>query len=320
MAQALLAAGELAITTHVNPDADGIGSALALAHALRRRGLRPLLYSADPVPRSCQFMPGVEGIVQVADAAAARALPPVETLVAVDCGAADRIGDVAELRHSRVLVIDHHVGRGDFGDHRLVRPRSECTARLIDEVVAALELPRDATHATCCFAGLVFDTGRFMHANTGPETFRLAAALADTGIDIGAINRALSYTRCPDDLAREALAIERLRVDADEPRLAGIALDAAALERVGRPDDWGETIEIPRSLAGVEIAYLMREAPDRASVRCSLRCNPPWVVRPVAEHFGGGGHDCAAGCTIEGDLDRAREHLLPALRAAFGSG
>ena len=94
--------------------------------------------------------------------------------------------------------------------------------------------------------------------------------------------------------------------------LAG--LDRAA---VGEPEDWGELVEFPRSLAGNQIAYLMRERPDRSAVRISLRSNPPFAVAPVAAAFGGGGHQQAAGCTFPGNLDAALKDVLPRLRRAL---
>ena len=113
------------------------------------------------------------------------------------------------------------------------------------------------------------------------------------------------------------MGLEQLRVDKAEPRIAGIALSVADRKALGEDvDDWGDLVEIPRSLRGVEVAYLLREQSD-GTVRASLRSNPPYEVGPVAQHFGGGGHLQAAGCTIEGEFKAVQRALLKRLRAVL---
>jgi len=73
-------------------------------------------------------------------------------------------------------------------------------------------------------------------------------------------------------------------------------------------------VEIPRSLAGNQVAYLLREGKDRKTVRCSMRSNPPFEVGLIAQALGGGGHRQAAGCTFMGDLTAAQREILPRLR------
>ena len=75
----------------------------------------------------------------------------------------------------------------------------------------------------------------------------------------------------------------------------------------------------PRSLAGNQVAYLLREAKDGKSVRCSMRSNPPYEVGAVAQALGGGGHRQAAGCTIVGDLANAHGEVLARLRAQLAA-
>ena len=191
---------------------------------------------------------------------------------------------------------------------------AESTGVAVSRLLTELGQPIDRSIAECLYTTIVFDTGRFMHSNTTAHTFRWTAKLLETGIDAAAINRALSYTKKPHDLLIQKMGIENLQVDTQEPRLAGIVLSAAAIAAVGEPEDWGDLVEIPRSLAGNQVAYLLRESKDRKTVRCSMRSNPPFEVGPVAQSFGGGGHRQAAGCTFQGDLAAAQREILPQLR------
>ncbi|MHC5068548.1 MAG: DHH family phosphoesterase [Planctomycetota bacterium] len=313
----LKTAETVAITTHINPDGDGVGAALALALALGRAGKQVDLRCPTPVTQQLAYLPGFADWQVLEDEAAAAALPAVDVLISVDCGDLKRLGAVAACPRATLINIDHHASNDDFGDLNLVDVGAACTTLVIERVLLALGVAVDAAIAECLYTGLVFDTGRFMHSNTGPEEFRFAARLADTGLDLAAVNRRLCYTLSPADLQARRLGIERLVVDEQDPRLAGIALTEADMKSIGDIDDWGELVELARSLSGVEVAYMMRQ-PEVGVLRCSLRANPPFEVSPVAIHFGGGGHKQAAGCTVEStDFTGTLAELRTRLRAAL---
>jgi phosphoesterase RecJ-like protein len=313
-ARALTAATTIAITTHLNPDGDGVGSGLALLHALERLGKRVRFVCPGPVSRIYAFLPGYDRIEAVADAPAAARQEAVEVLISCDAGDRQRLGHTALIAHRTLINLDHHITNSRFGTVNLVDVGAESSGVVVERLLRRLKVALDRTLASCLYTTIVFDTGRFMHSNTTAHTFRWTARLLATGIDAAMINRSLTYTRTMHDLTIQRLGIEHLSVDGEEPRLAGISLSAADIAAVGEPEDWGELVELPRSLAGNQIAYLMREAKDRASVRVSMRSNPPYEVGGVAQALGGGGHLQAAGCTVEGDLAAAREAVIPALR------
>lgn len=313
-AKALATASSIVITTHINPDGDGIGATLALRAALQAPGRTVRVVCPSPVASIYNFLPGFAAIEVLDSEASARRRKPCDVLLSVDCGDIQRLGAVAGWRHGCLINLDHHVAGRPFGDIALVDGKVACTGQQVERLLKAAKIPLDASIATCLYTGLVFDTGRFMHGNTGAAEFRFAARLLATGIDGAAINRQLTYCRTPHDLAIEALGLKRLRIDED-PRLAGIALSKVDIAKAGAPEDWGDLVDIPRSLRGVEIAYLAREQDD-GSVRVSLRSNPPVAISPVAQHFDGGGHRQAAGCTLtHGSLRQALADLLPRLRA-----
>ena len=317
-AEAIEGAGSIAITTHIGPDGDGVGAALALDRALRALGKRVTLRFPSVVAAHLDFLPGYDRIRALEDEAAARRAKPVDLLVSVDCGDLERLGAVRHLRRGALLNIDHHVSNDRFGDRNLVDAKAACTTMIIHRLLVRLDAAIDVPIAECLYTGLVFDTGRFMHSNTDAAVFRFAARLLGYGIDAAAINRKLTYTLSPQLLQAQRLGIERMEVDRSEPRVAGFGFSAADIAGLGEIDDWGELIEIPRSLRGVEVAWFLREQPDRKSVRCSLRSNPPYAVGPVAKTLGGGGHAQAAGCTVPGDLASVRRKLLPMLRNCLG--
>jgi phosphoesterase RecJ-like protein len=310
-------AEDVVLTTHINPDGDGIAASLALYHALKAMGKRVRFYCPSEVAEIYGFLPYFKQLKVVDDEQKARRLKATDLLISSDCGDLKRLGAVATMRHAALLNLDHHASNDRFGHCNVVDIKAASTGVVVEKLLKRLGVQLDQTIATCIYTTLVFDTGRFMHSNTTAAVFRLSAKLLDTGIDASAINRALSYTKRPIDLAVQRLGLEKLTVDTKESRIAGIALSVADRASLGEEvDDWGELKEIPRSLHGVEVAYLLREQKD-GTVRASLRSNPPFEVGPIAQHFGGGGHLQAAGCTIEGDFAKVRRELLKHLRTIF---
>jgi phosphoesterase RecJ-like protein len=319
VARLLTSSTDLVLTTHRNPDGDGLGAGCALALGLRRLGKRVRFIVPTPLVSTYRFLPGFADITLVADGSAAAAQTPTELLVSLDCGDRERLGACVAIAHGQLLNLDHHETNTRFGHQNLVDVRAESTGVMVWQLLRRLRVSIDRDLATCIYTTLTYDTGRFLHPNTTPRVHRIAAALMATGIDASLIERCLSYDRTPKDFAIQRLGLEHLAVDED-PRLAGIALAAADIAPLLPVEDWGDLVEFPRSLRGVEVAYLMRESADRATVRCSLRSNPPYAVGPVAERFGGGGHRQAAGCTFSGNLIEARREILPLLRAALAAG
>lgn len=313
-AKAIANAGSIIITTHINPDGDGVGAGLALMHALKGMGKQVRFCCPSKVVSMYAFLPGFERITVVEDEATAAKTKRADLIISCDAGDLERLGDVAKVKRTTLINLDHHVTNTRFGDINVVDVDAESTGVVVEKLLRRMKVPLDRKLGECLYTTIVFDTGRFMHSNTTAHTFRWTAKLLDTGIDAAAINRALAYTKKPHDLLIQKMGIENLLVDAQEPRLAGIVLSAAAIAAVGEPEDWGDMVEIPRSLAGNQVAYLLREGKDRKTVRCSMRSNPPFEVGPVAQALGGGGHRQAAGCTFIGDLAAAQREILPKLR------
>jgi phosphoesterase RecJ-like protein len=313
-ARAIADAADIVLTTHINSDADGIGTSLALAIALERLGKR-VRFACPTRPASIYaFLPRF-GMARTIDTdEAAKAMPACDLLLSSDCGDLKRLGACALIPHGKLLNLDHHATNDRFGDLNLVDEVATCSGMVAAKLLDRLDVDLDREIADNLYATLVFDTGRFMHSNTDAAAFRFAARLADLGVDVSAINRALTYTKKPHDLAVTRLGIERLRVDEQEPRLAGIALSKEDIAAVGEPEDWGEMVDVPRSLAGNQVAYLMRESKDGKTTRVSMRSNPPFQVAPVAQAFGGGGHLQAAGATFPGSLAECLREMIPRLR------
>jgi phosphoesterase RecJ-like protein len=295
---------------HVHPDADVLGTLLALGQALEARGWTVTYGGPHPAPQALHFLPGVDRYAQMA-----RVDAPLDLAVLTDCPNPDRTeGLLAQARQAgaRIVNIDHHHDNRRYGDVDWVEPRAAATGEMVHSLLVALEAPVTASIATNLFTAIHTDTGSFRYSNVTPETFRIASALVAAGADPAFVSNQLYERRPPQALRWLGETLARVELSPDG-QVAWLALPAGAV-----PETFVEAedlVNYPRSVGSVRVACLLRERD--AVVKVSLRGKGEVDVSRIAARFGGGGHPNAAGCTLPGPLDQATHRVLDAVRAAL---
>ncbi len=317
VAAALEAPGRIAITTHVNPDGDGLGSAVGLVHLLRARGRDAVIANPTPTPPRFEFLfrdlPGVD-----------RSGDAVRELRRADCIVVLDIADTARLGHlgptvaehgAPVVCVDHHASPGTLPEGpRYVDSGAAATGELIYEIAVANGWAVEVPAARALYVALVTDTGGFRFSNTHPRTLRIAADLLETGIDPESIYLDV-YANAPE--GRPRLLAETLQTLVVEPEigLAWLTVPRGALDRYqATADDLDGVVEHPRSIAGVRLAVMFREV-SQGRVKASFRSVGDVDVARFAHALGGGGHAKAAGVAIPGTLAEVQARVLDAARA-----
>lgn len=297
VAERLKAADVVHVVTHIRPDADAVGSASALAMALRSLGLTVdvRIGQNEPWPENLSTIPGVRDVIIGTE------LPADGLVVTTDCASLDRTGQfrhALEADPSRVVVIDHHASNPGFGDLNLVLP-SESTTVIIRELMGYLGAEMTPEIAYCLYAGLVTDTGSFRWGT--PRMHRLAAELLEHGVEPRSAGMDLMDAVSAEDLrlmgevmagmqtlSAGALTMSVLRID--DAHLSG--MNQTAVESI---------IEYSRALTGSDIGVVFKEIhPGYWSV--SLRSTVVNVAEVAAVH-GGGGHIPAAGYSVAGPVE-----------------
>lgn len=307
IAAELMKHGSFAICGHVNPDGDCIGSTLGLANALRSVGkeVHPLVADDDPVSPSFSFMPGFDSLIP-----ASEFHEGFDVFVMVDAPNAQRIGEAAEAVKQRAkltITIDHHAVPERQSQLSYTDPDSASTTLLIWEIAKMLGISEGSEGlrcvAECCYAGLLTDTGRFMHQNANYDAFAGATEMVACGIPTGSIATHLFQERTMASVQLDSLAISHMRlVGKGDVALSWISI--ADMEGLGATKDDAENAIAPiRSIGGVDVACLLKER--EGCVRGSLRAKNDVDVAAIAREFGGGGHRAAAGFTLECSLDEA---------------
>ena len=308
------------LMTHIRPDADGMGSQLALADALTALGKRPRVVVASNIPPRYDFLdPG--GTIIERYRPANTTFKDADVSIILDTGTWNQIGDYGDFLKTfekPKVVIDHHQTQDDLGGTAFVDTSAEACGRLTYELIRALDAPISPAAANHLFMALATDTGWFRHPNATAQTFRLAAELVALGAEPSPLYEKL-YEDAP--LARLRLSgksLERLQTRANgQVAFTEVYMtDYAATGAV--PGDTEDLINQPRSVAGVEVAVIFIEQPE-GGTKISFRARSRVDVAALAQQFGGGGHRLAAGARSNGPLPAVRDEVLAAIDAALAS-
>ncbi|MCD6505435.1 bifunctional oligoribonuclease/PAP phosphatase NrnA [Candidatus Poribacteria bacterium] len=303
------------ISTHVNPDGDALGSQLALYSLLRDMGKSVDAVNTDPVPRIYRFLP-FSGIIQRHEKG--RSYRP-EYLIVLDAGGFERIGrDLAgSIKPERgILNIDHHSECLPFGDLNFIDPDACATSEIILRLIRLMRIPLGRERAVCLYTGILTDTGGFRFSNVTPDCLRAAADLVQEGVDVQRIYETVYETNTFGRVKLLGEALNTLRLD-ESGRIAWIYVTGEMFRRTGTGlEDLEGFINHVRSVDGVEVAMMFVELnPSRTKV--SLRSRNEINVARIASLFDGGGHERAAGCTIDLPIHRAIKAVMDVVKEAF---
>jgi phosphoesterase RecJ-like protein len=306
-------AQRVALACHVNPDGDALGALLGVSLSLRSLGKTTYpTWGSNPVvtPPSLTFMPGVDSLVQPGDIPA-----EIDLFVALDCGAAHRLGSTEEVaRGSDPLInIDHHPGNDNFGTLNIVVDSASSTSEIVAFLMKDVGVEFDHDIATCLYTGVVTDTGRFQYGNSSPETLRLAADLLSYGVEAPQIalqvfeSAPFSYLKLLGRVLERAALFEEQRfvyswITRKDLKDTGVGADETDL-----------LIDAVRTTRDADVAAIFKEQKD-GNYRVSLRSksgpgNPVVSVGEIARAHGGGGHELAAGYTAV-DVESAVQDIL----------
>jgi bifunctional oligoribonuclease and PAP phosphatase NrnA len=300
-------AQRVCLACHIRPDADALGSMVAVARALHDRGHSVVASFGDPfeVPAILSFLPGLELLSRPG---AFPATP--EVMMTFDASSVDRLGELAgsAAAAAELIVVDHHASYTGFGSVSLVDPAAAATAVLAAELIGRLGVPLTRDIAVGLYAGLVTDTGSFRFGATTPEVHELAARLLRAGVDPAAVSREL-YDRAPFGyLGMLAAALRRAQLDRSAARGLGLVwttVTKADREPAKLPLDAAEAVidEIRRT-DQAEVAVVLKE--DDAGVwQVSVRSKDVVDVGRACAELGGGGHVRAAGFSYTGSANEA---------------
>ena len=293
------------LTSHARPDGDAIGSALACAQILRLMGKQAEVVMRDGVPRIYQRLPFADKVVQ-----SEQINGSYEAAIILECDSVQRTR--LEGLEGRFLInIDHHHSGRPFAHVNWIDPTAVATAEMVYRLAREAGVEISPEIATCLYTALVTDTGSFMFEGTNERTFALARDLVLAGADPVHCARNVYFGHSTAKMRLLGAALSNLH---REGPIASIWVTQEQMERCqAKEEDCEGLVNYALSIQDVEVAAFFRELPD-GRYRLSLRSKGKLNVASVAERFGGGGHKCASGCSLDGPLSAAIGRVMAQLR------
>lgn len=288
------------LAAHEHPDGDALGSVLALRLILQKLGKNvEVAINPQAVPFKYNFLPGVNCMK-------AKVNPESPfVLVALECGAKSRLGEIEDLEGKTAVFvnIDHHPDNENFGDINIVDPESAAVCALIFQLANRLGVDLDYSIALCLYVGIVTDTGRFQYNNTTPQILQIAKELLTYGLDPYQIYRKIFENQTLNSLKLFSLVIDRAEFD-ENSRMISSYLTQQDFDKT--EIEYHETenyIDFLRAIRDVEVAVFLKEI-EKGVYRVGLRSTGRVDVGKIANSFEGGGHSLAAGFTSKEDREK----------------
>jgi phosphoesterase RecJ-like protein len=303
----------LLLTSHARPDGDAIGSVLALAEVLDQLGCKVDVVLVDPIPYIYRTLPNLHRIHHTASANDVDPDPTTPAIL-LECDGIARTG-LLGLEGRTLVNIDHHASGRLFGSINWIDEHACAVAAMVYRIAVAAEVEITPSLATCLYAAIASDTGSFTYSSTTAETFAIVYDLAVKGANPAQISRDLYFSNPVSKIRLLGTALSHLQT---EGPIAWAWVTSEEMIRAGADaEDCEGVVNYLISIAGIEAAVFLREVADTSQFRLSIRSKGKLDVSHVAEHFGGGGHRTASGCTLDGPLNVAIDRILTQLRAGL---
>lgn len=297
-AKTLLSHENILILTHKNPDGDTMASAAALCSALQRGGRTAYLYPNPQVKD--KLRPFVEAYF-------APAGYQYKYVVAVDIATEGLLPQGYEGMVN--LCIDHHPTNSHYAAAELVKAEKSSCAEAVMELILNINTDITQEEATLLYIGLSTDTGCFQYANTNAATLRAGAELLRLGANNKLVNQVFFRKVSRARLLLESMIYANMDYYRDgRITVATVTLDM--MKKAGATeDDCDDLAGLAGRAENSQVNITIKEQED-GNCKISVRSVPEVSSSDICAVFGGGGHAMAAGCSIMGNPEKAKELLL----------
>lgn len=288
------------ILTHMYPDGDTLGSAAALSRALNKMGKHTKILCNDKIAKKFEYM--FLGLNN-------EEFSP-KIIISVDVADPSLLGDgLSEYKDKVDICIDHHEMNKKYAKQYFVDPKAAANAEIIFDLIKLLGVDIDVPIANSIYTGISTDTGCFKYSNVTSKTYKIASELLDMGAQTYKINRLMFDIKSKEKIELEKLVMNTLEFSQDNK----CALICITNEMIRKTNVDNSEIDgfasIPRCVEGVLVGITIREKEDGV-YKISVRTGEEIQANLICQHFGGGGHKSAAGCTIKGSLSKVKQSIL----------
>jgi len=287
------------IISHIRPDGDAIGSLLGLGLSLNKINKNTQLVLIDGVPENMKHLPGNENVIKQPNS-------NYDLAITVDCSDFYRTGlNINDIKPD--INIDHHITNSKFAKFNIVESESVATAAVLAKHMPLWNLPIDENISECLLTGIITDTIGFRTSNMDPEAFRIIANLLEYNKDYSNIYYRSIINRSYESAKLWGVGLNNLHQE-DNLVWSVVSNEDRRISSYDQSDD-AELSNFLSTIDTCAISLLIMEQKN-GSVKVSWRAKGNLDVSIIASHFGGGGHQAAAGADIIGTLDDIKPKVI----------
>jgi bifunctional oligoribonuclease and PAP phosphatase NrnA len=289
------------LTTHLNPDADGIGCELALASYLRSAGKQVSILNHSETPDNIRFLDVNQQVRHFDSAKHSGLFKSVDLICVLDTNHPDRIADLKPYileSKAKKVCIDHHLEPDSFADLYILDEASTATGEIIFKLITFLD-PKAVTNevADCLYSAIMTDTGSFRYPKTDPEIHRIIAKLIEAGADPTAIYQNIYDENTPQRLRLLGSVLSTLKT-AESGKVVYMTITRQMFTETGTSEmDTDAFVPYALSIQGAQIGLLFTEL-ENDVIKISFRSKRNIWINKLAREFGGNGHQHAAGARV----------------------
>lgn len=304
-------AENIVISTHVYPDADGIGSQIALCLALRALGKNAICANEEPLLERYKYLDKQDVVISIDDFNDFYKDTEIDLFIIADTNALYRIGEKAQdlaAKAKDILFVDHHPCKPDVMENHCIDTSRAATGELAGELIKALGVQLTYEMALPLYTAILIDTSSFRYPTVSGNTHRLLGSLMDTGVTPPhAYNmiygtKKLTYMRL---LGKVLSSVENTK----DEKVAWLVLKENQLDKFNvDSEDTHAFINHLLILDNIKVALMFKEM--GSMIKVSLRSTGNVDVGVMAKELGGGGHDHSAATLISGKLEDVIEKVV----------
>ena len=297
---------KILIVSHINPDGDALGSTSSLYTTIYDNFKKKAdMLIIGHLPNCYRFMPNIEKAeFKFNDSMV------YDLVITVDVAALDRLSNARILfdKAKHTINIDHHKTNNEFGNINIIEPKASSAGEVLLGIYNELNWNISLDSATALYTSILTDTGGFRYENTSEKVFQAAAQLVKIGINPNEI-----YKNCYELKSKNFVMFQNYCINkavfSEDNKIAYTTVYKKDFEKFHGEDDFTEgLVETLRAIESTDIAFIAKEI-DSKSTKISMRSKKTDVAE-ICGAYGGGGHTCAAGCTIKTGIEGAVKRIL----------
>lgn len=308
----IMSAKKIALSFHVSPDGDAIGSLLALKLALLKLNKEVSVFSKDDLRKNytLEYLTDIYKI----DGTNYKVHDDAELLIILDCANMERVSCEWDNKIT-TMVIDHHISNEKYCDYNLVNHKASSTGEVVYELIKHLGVSIDTQIAECIYTSIMTDTGGLRFESSSQKTFNIVGELVATGFNFGSIYEKLFLSKSLSKVKLLGLVYDDLKII--DNFIAVSKITKKMMEQSNAMDEeLGDVVSMCLTIKDVEVSILIKDYLDKLKV--SLRSKSNINVCEIAQKFGGGGHIKAAAFTTDLSAEEVEKALLVEIRKSHG--